>query len=83
MDPGDLIQFAQTRALRLSGEYVDDPMTIRVGRDRPRDVREELADAVNHTTFHIQEHPEDPRNHDYLIGLRFIALAYEHFKVEP
>lgn len=82
VDPDDMIRFAQTRAIQLSGEYVKDPLTILPGRDRPRDAREELADTVNHVTFHIQEHPDDPRNPDYLIGLRFVALAYEYFKVD-
>lgn len=81
-DPTALIQHSETRAKVLSGEYVDDPMLIKPGKDRPREVREELSDARNHLVFHFQEHPEDERNHRYLLALRYIALAYQEMLAE-
>ena len=72
-----LVEHAEVRALRLSGDYVDDPMLIRPGRDRLLDAREEAADARNHLVFWMQEHLGDERSQDALIALRFFALAYD------
>lgn len=76
----ELILHSETRANSLSSKYVPDSMLIRPGRDRARDVREEIADARNHIVFHLQEHPEDPRNERFLQGLRYLALAYNFFE---
>lgn len=78
-DPDRLIQHAEARAIRLSGEYVGDPMLIAPGRDRLKDVREELADARNHIVFWFATHPHawgSEQEHDLLIVLRHVALAY-------
>lgn len=76
-DPSALIAHAQNRAYHLSGEYVDDPMTIRHGVDRPKEMREELVDLVNHALFHAQEHPEDMElRHDIQIVIRGAAVLY-------
>lgn len=79
-DPSRLIEHAETRAIRLSAEYVGDPMLIAPGRDRVRDVREEIADARNHVVFWFQENPGEIGSelaHDLLIALRHLALAYD------
>ena len=47
-DPSRLIEHAEHRAQTLHGEYVVDPMHVRQGLDRRREVREELVDARNH-----------------------------------
>ena len=77
VDPSRLIEHAEIRARTLSGEYVCDPMHIAVGRDRRRDVREELADARNHLLWDMQAHLEDEdRSERSLLALRHIAYAY-------
>lgn len=79
-DPSRLIEHAETRAIRLSAEYVGDPMLIAPGRDRVRDVREEIADARNHVVFWFQENPGEigsERAQDLLVALRHLALAYD------
>ena len=83
VDPSDLIEHAEIRARTLSGEYVRDPMHIATGRDRRRDVREELADARNHALWDAQAHLEDDeRRERTLRGLLYIALAYREFQEE-
>jgi hypothetical protein len=82
-DPSRLIEHAEARARTLCGEYVRDPMHVQTGRDRRRDVREELADARNHLLWDTQEHLEDEeRAHRNLIALRHIALAYARLEEE-
>ena len=76
-DPTALIVHAETRALRLSGEYVDDAMLVRSDRDRPTDVREELADARNHLVWWIEDNTDHPTIDAKLGALRFIGLAYQ------
>jgi hypothetical protein len=78
VDPSDLIAHAEHRAQTLCGEYVRDPMHILPGRNRRRDVREELADARNHLLWDSQEHLEDEeRAHENLYVLRLIVMAYD------
>ena len=84
VDPSGLIEHAEIRARSLSGEYVSDPMLIAAGRDRRRDVREELADARNHLLWDTQAHLEDEdRAHENLIALRHICLAYSLLEERP
>jgi hypothetical protein len=80
VDPDRLIAHAQGRAQRLSGEYVENWRHIRPGLDRPREAMEEPVDAVNHLAFHIQEHPEDPANPEYLLAIQDLARAYERIR---
>lgn len=80
VDPDRLIGHAQARARRLSGEYVDDWRHIQPGMDRPRGAMEEAVDGVNHLTFHIQEHPDDPANPEYLLAVQDFARAYERIR---
>lgn len=76
-DPEPLIRHAETRAMRLSGEYVEDPMLVREDRDRPRDVREELADARNHLVWWMEDHIGDEEiQQDGLNALTAITVAY-------
>jgi hypothetical protein len=86
-DPERLIVHAETRAHHLSGEYVNDPMDILPGRDRLRDVREELADGRNHLVWWLQERqqndPDDDRIDLALEALGYIALAYDRLSEEP
>ena len=77
VDPDRLITHAHTRARCLAGEYVQDWRHIRPGRTRPREAMEEAADGINHLAFHIQEHPEDEANPEYLRAIRHFAFAYE------
>ena len=78
VEPSALIAHARWRAQTLSGEYVRDPMTIAPGRNRRHDVREELADALNHLLWDGQEHIEDEeRVHWNKQAIRHIALAYD------
>jgi hypothetical protein len=77
VDPTRLIEHSEARASSLSGEYVPDPMLIAPGRDRLRDVREELSDSRNHLCWWLQAHVGDDRQDDALICLRFICLAYD------
>ena len=84
VDPSRLIAHAENRAGgALAGAYVRDPRLVAVGRDRRREVREELADARNHLLWDSQTHLEDEqRCHENLIALRFIALAYDRLMEE-
>lgn len=82
VDASRLIEHAEARASSLSGEYVPDPMLIAPGRDRLRDVREELADARNHLCWWLQAHVGDEKADDALIGLRFVCLAYDRLLVD-
>jgi ribosomal protein S15P/S13E len=41
---------------------------------------EEPADAINHLAFHIQEHPDDPANPEYLLAIQDLARAYERIR---
>lgn len=78
-EPSALIEHCQARALHLSGEYVDDPMTIAPGMERKRQMREELADFVNHALFLAQENPEEmggELGHDLEILIRVAANLY-------
>lgn len=76
VDPAALIAHAETRALALSGEYVPDPMLVRIDRDRPRDVREELVDARNHLVWWLEDNLEHPTAAQKLYALRLICLAH-------
>jgi hypothetical protein len=76
-DPSDLIEHAESRAQRLSGEYVTDPMLVARHRDRPLDVREELADARNHLVWWLEDHLDDPTLNHKQEALRLIILAYQ------
>jgi hypothetical protein len=76
-DPAKIIEHSENRAAVLSGEYVSDPMHVATGRDRRREVREELCDARNHLLWDTQEHLEDEeRAAENLVALRLITLAY-------
>lgn len=80
VDPSRLIQHAEQRIQLHSGGYTRDPMRVAPGRDLLRDAREELADARNYVLWAMQERLEDEDLcHELLIGLRFIALAYDRF----
>lgn len=71
---------AESRALRLSGEYVPDPMLVQTGRNRLRDVREELADARNHLCWLAEERQaagDDDGAHAAAQALRHVILAYD------
>lgn len=72
-----LLEHAEHRSLNLHGEYVPDPMLIAPSRDRPLDVREELADAVNHGRWWLQENRDHPRAGRRRFALALIARAYE------
>lgn len=83
VDPSMLIEQSERRAQTLSGEYVCHPMHIAPGRNRRRDVRQELEDARNHLLWDTQEHLEDEdRCAENLIALRHIALAYTRLQEE-
>lgn len=72
-----LIAFTQMRAQRLSGEYVGDPMEVRMDRDRIRDQKEEAADAVNHGNWWLDDHLDHP---DVLLvfeAMRCFVRAYD------
>ena len=77
VDPESFIEHAEARAQTLSGEYVDDPMLIKEGRNRVLDAREEAVDARNHLVFWFQEHPEAYERELVLEALKHFALAYE------
>ena len=80
VDPSRLISHAEQRINAASASYTRDPMQVAPGRDLMRDVREELADARNYALWAMQQNLEDEDFcHEALIGLRFIALAYERF----
>jgi hypothetical protein len=82
-DPARLIEHAEHRAQTLHGEYVVDPMHVRQGLDRRREVREELVDARNHLVWDTQEHLDDEdRAAENLITLRLICLAYARLSQE-
>jgi hypothetical protein len=72
-----LIAHAEHRSLNLHGEYVTDPMLIAPARDRALDVREELADAVNHGRWWLQENPDHPHAGRRRLALGLIARAYQ------
>lgn len=77
-DPTSIIHHAESRSLRLSSEYVTDPMLVSITRDRVDDVREELADARNHLVWWLEEHHADhPLAPQRLEALGLIVLAYE------
>lgn len=76
VDPNPLIAFAEARARGLSGEYVPDPMLIAPGRDRARDVREEIADARNHLVWWLEENLEHPTAPRKLRVLQLLCVAY-------
>jgi hypothetical protein len=83
VDPSNLIRHAESRAERLSGEYVADHMHVAPGRDRRRDVREELADARNHLLWDSQAHLEDEeRATSNLRALTLICMAYKELEEE-
>ncbi len=71
-----LMSHAERRSIELSGEYVPDPMRVQVGRNRLCDVREELADAVNHARWWIEENREHDEMHAVMLALREIGRAY-------
>lgn len=58
-DPERLILHAETRAMRLHGEYTSDPMLVDTTRNRPCEVREEIADARNHVIWWIEDNLGD------------------------
>ena len=74
VDTHRLLAHCRSRAKSLSGEYVQDPMQVRVGMDRVAEVTEEVADAVNHLVWGLQENPD-------LVGgnkaLELLAMAYD------
>jgi hypothetical protein len=76
-DPADLIEHAESRAMRLSGEYVTDPMLVTMTRDRPFEAREELTDARNHLVWWLEDHLDDPEVDRKQDALRLIILAYQ------
>lgn len=76
MNPDVLIERAQFRASRLSGEYVVDPMLIALDRDRPREVAEELEDGVNHLVWWLQAHPDHPLAPQRMGALTNMLAAY-------
>ena len=80
VDPDRLLRHARTRADTLSGEYVDRASRIKPGLNRPREAMEEAADGVNNLTFHMQEHPEDEANPEYLLAIQDFARAYERIR---
>lgn len=80
VDPDPLISHARRRAHVLSGEYVENWRHIKPGMDRPREAMEEAPDAINHLTMHIQEHPDDPVNEEYLLAIQDFARGYERIR---
>lgn len=76
LDPTALIEFAETRAMRLHGKYVTDPMLI-ADRDRPHEAMEEAADGRNHCVFHLQQQPDDQR---MMNALYYFIRAYEELR---
>lgn len=77
-----LIEHAEHRSLNLHGEYVTDPMMIAPARDRGLDVREELADAVNHGRWWLQENPDHRHAGRRRFALGLIARAYQLWEDE-
>lgn len=76
-DPTALIEHAETRAHDLSSEYTPDPLLVREDRDRPHDVREELADGRNHLVWWLEANPDHPLYPKRLLALGVMTLAYE------
>lgn len=76
-DPSELIEHAESRAQRLSGEYVSDPMLVTMTRDRPFEAREELVDSRNHLVWWLEDHLDDPTVGRKQDALRLIILAYQ------
>lgn len=76
VDPEPLIAYSEVRAAVLSGGYVNHPLEVLTGRDRSRDVREELADARNHLVWHIEDYPGHPDRPRWMTALRLICEAY-------
>lgn len=73
----ELMQHAEGRAWRLSGEYVHDPMLVRIDVDQPRETREELADARNRLVWWLEDNPDHPAAHRYsTLVLPAICVAY-------
>ena len=79
VDPTRLIEFSEARAQALSGKYVVDPMMIVRGRDRLRDMREEIADFRNHGVWWQEDNlgTDDDLEHRVQMAQRHAAIAYE------
>lgn len=80
-DPSEFIESAERRAVRLCGEYVDNPMHIRRGMDRVQESRDEALDWRNHVVFLLEERDADgtltdEHIRDAQIVLRLIGEAY-------
>lgn len=76
VDPDRLIDHARCRSMSLSGEYVPHPMLVRTDVDAPRDVREELADAINRIVWWLQDHPDHPHAPRRLQSLKALVVEY-------
>lgn len=81
VDPSDILERSERRSLTLAAEYVANPMHIQPGRNRRREAREEIEDAVNHLRFDSQEHLEDEeRCWENLEALRGLCVVYDRIK---
>lgn len=80
----ELANLAEIRSTRLHGEYVEDPMLIRLGVDRPREAIEEIADCVNHVLFGISavepDELTDGEMREMMQVLRNLAVCYDILK---
>jgi hypothetical protein len=76
-DPLPIVEFSETRITRLSGEYVPDPMLVKVGRDKRRDAKEELADCRNYLVWWLEENMGDDDAPGVLLSLTHVLLAYD------
>jgi hypothetical protein len=81
IDAKPFIEECERRARSLAGAYVSDPMTIRPGLDRVREIVEELMDARNHAVFLRQERELSmEEDADCRAGERALLIAYECFR---
>jgi hypothetical protein len=76
VDPISLIEYAETRASQPHG-YVDDTRRVRDDANWLHEMRAELADCRNYACWWLEQNPEDERQQDVLIALRFVALAFD------
>jgi hypothetical protein len=78
VNPDRLIEFCQMRAGTLSGEYVPDPMLVRLDVDQPLEVREEIADGINRLVWWLEDHLAVEGLRDRrMAALRHLVMAYD------
>lgn len=82
MDPDELIARMDARASSLSGEYVSDPGMVALDRDRPREVREEAEDLLNHAIWWLEDNPEHPLALHRFESLRLLIQVYSVWSTE-